>query len=259
VREMTAGAPELHGTQQRHGAAPLRAAWCRGAERARAARGARAFAAGTFVRLGSVRDRHHLDAACSTSSATAAGCDRKIEWLPATSTVVAPARSAIERWAGGGIIRSSVATRYQLGLLCHAGSLIVPLRASTSAASARRPIRAADSGQPHRSAGCRGSIRAIHDDLQEAYLRTPLYFPFVFSSSRPLRAFQGYLTKFPADALGQTAAEGCPVAGRAPGCPFSTIQLSSVEASTLSVSGSRTVATTRKSLRQICWLSSTCT
>jgi hypothetical protein len=35
------------------------------------------------------------------------------------------------RWAGGGIIRSSVATRYQLGLLRQAGSVIVPLRAST--------------------------------------------------------------------------------------------------------------------------------
>src|SRR5258706_14564530 len=34
-------------------------------------------------------------------------------------------------WAAGGIILSSVATRYQLGLLFHAGSLIVPLRAST--------------------------------------------------------------------------------------------------------------------------------
>src|SRR3954466_6932753 len=34
-------------------------------------------------------------------------------------------------WAGGGIILSSVATRYQLGLVFHAGSLIVPLKAST--------------------------------------------------------------------------------------------------------------------------------
>ena len=37
----------------------------------------------------------------------------------------------LSRWAGGGIIRSSVETRYQLGLLRHAGSLMVPLRAST--------------------------------------------------------------------------------------------------------------------------------
>ena len=45
-------------------------------------------------------------------------------WLPATSVTVAPARSAMARWAGGGIIRSSVATRYQLGLARQAGSVI---------------------------------------------------------------------------------------------------------------------------------------
>src|SRR2546426_10743925 len=37
----------------------------------------------------------------------------------------------MKRWAGGGIILSSVATRYQLGLVFHAGSLIVPPSAST--------------------------------------------------------------------------------------------------------------------------------
>src|SRR6266545_3658554 len=83
------------------------------------------------------------DAACSMSPATAAGCDRKIEWLPATSTMVAPARSAIERWAGGGIIRSSVATKYQVGLLRHAGSLIVPLRASTPHGTCESAMNAA--------------------------------------------------------------------------------------------------------------------
>ena len=45
-------------------------------------------------------------------------------WLPLASTTVEPARSDIARWAGGGIIRSSVATRYQLGLIRHAGSVI---------------------------------------------------------------------------------------------------------------------------------------
>src|SRR6266851_4920465 len=52
-------------------------------------------------------------------------------WLPATSTTVEPARWDMKRWAGGGIILSSVATRYQLGLVFHAGSLIVPLGAPT--------------------------------------------------------------------------------------------------------------------------------
>ena len=44
----------------------------------------------------------------------------------ATSTTVEPARFDITRWAAGGIILSSVATRYQLGLVFHAGSVIVP-------------------------------------------------------------------------------------------------------------------------------------
>src|SRR5467141_1183301 len=35
------------------------------------------------------------------------------------------------RWAGGGIILSSVDTRYQLGLVLHAGSVIVPASAPT--------------------------------------------------------------------------------------------------------------------------------
>src|SRR5438876_11430970 len=50
-------------------------------------------------------------------------------WLPLTSTTVAPARLDIARWASGGIIVSSVVTRYQLGLVLHAGSLIAPLMA----------------------------------------------------------------------------------------------------------------------------------
>src|SRR2546425_13340002 len=37
----------------------------------------------------------------------------------------------MRRCAGGGIIRSSAATKYQLGLVFQAGSVIVPLSAST--------------------------------------------------------------------------------------------------------------------------------
>ena len=70
-------------------------------------------------------------AACLMRAATAADCDTYIAWLPLTSTTTEPARLAIARWASGGIILSSVATRYQLGLTLHAGSLIVPLRAPT--------------------------------------------------------------------------------------------------------------------------------
>src|SRR2546422_8698673 len=50
-------------------------------------------------------------------------------WLPLTSTTVEPARLDMARWASGGIILSSVVTRYQLGLVLHAGSLIAPLMA----------------------------------------------------------------------------------------------------------------------------------
>src|SRR4029450_2632208 len=70
-------------------------------------------------------------AAFSMSDATACGCDTYTAWLPFTSTTVAPARLDIARWASGGIILSSVATRYQLGFVLHAGWLMVPLSAST--------------------------------------------------------------------------------------------------------------------------------
>jgi hypothetical protein len=40
-------------------------------------------------------------------------------------------------------------------------------------------------------------IAAVFDALHAAHPRTPIYPPFVLSDRRPLRAFQGYLTKFP--------------------------------------------------------------
>src|ERR1700704_974214 len=69
-------------------------------------------------------------AAFSISAATAFGCDTYTAWLPLTSMTVEPACLAIVRWASGGIILSSVVTRYQLGFVFHAGSLILPLSAS---------------------------------------------------------------------------------------------------------------------------------
>ena len=39
-----------------------------------------------------------------------------MEWLPGTSVTVGPARPDMVRCAGGGIIRSSVEIKYQLGL-----------------------------------------------------------------------------------------------------------------------------------------------
>src|SRR5712691_8235280 len=49
----------------------------------------------------------------------------------------------MRRWAAGGIILSSLATRYQLGFLFHAGSLIVPLSASTPHGTCESAMKAA--------------------------------------------------------------------------------------------------------------------
>src|SRR5260370_39391362 len=51
-------------------------------------------------------------------------------WLPPTSLTVEPARRDINCCAGGGIILSSVTSRYQLDLVFHAGVVTAPLRAS---------------------------------------------------------------------------------------------------------------------------------
>src|SRR2546426_8235170 len=67
-------------------------------------------------------------------------------WLPLTSTTVAPARLDIARWASGGIILSSVVTRYQLGLVLHADSLIAPLMAPMPHGTWESAINAAFSG-----------------------------------------------------------------------------------------------------------------
>src|SRR6202521_4371633 len=94
-------------------------------------------------------------------------------WLPLTSTTVEPARLDMAGWASGGIILSSVAIRYQLGLALHAGSLIAPLMApmphgtwesamnvafsaSTSAAKEAGNFALSRNKKP----SCRGSIRS---------------------------------------------------------------------------------------------------
>src|SRR6059036_1854138 len=67
-------------------------------------------------------------------------------WLPLTSTIVAFARLAIARLAAAGIIWSSVTTRYQLGLVRHAGALIVPLMAPRPHGTCESAMNAALSG-----------------------------------------------------------------------------------------------------------------
>src|SRR5438876_4266992 len=84
-------------------------------------------------------------AAVSMSDATACGCDTYTEWLALTSTTVEPARLDIARWASGGIILSSVVTRYQLFFIFHAGSLIVPPSASTPHGTWESAMNAASS------------------------------------------------------------------------------------------------------------------
>src|SRR5208282_1910417 len=64
-------------------------------------------------------------------------------WLPFTSTTAEPARLAMTRCAAGGIILSSVTTKYQLGLAFQAGSLIVPLMAPTPHGTCESAMNAA--------------------------------------------------------------------------------------------------------------------
>ena len=45
------------------------------------------------------------------------------------------------------------------------------------------------------------AIRVIHDRLKDRYPGRPLYFPFQLSSRRPVRAFQGYIAKWPRELL----------------------------------------------------------
>src|SRR6266481_2444407 len=72
-----------------------------------------------------------------------------------TSTIIAPARFAICRWASGGIILSSVVSRYQLGFAFHAGSLTVPFSAFTPHGTCESAMNAAFSGltSPAKNAG----------------------------------------------------------------------------------------------------------
>src|SRR6266446_6007883 len=97
-------------------------------------------------------------------------------WLPLTSTIVAFARLAIARWAATGIIWSSVTTRYQLGLVLHAGSLIAPLRAANPHGTWESAMNAAVSGSTsaaneERNFACRGTDN--HPAAAESAAREP--------------------------------------------------------------------------------------
>src|SRR5712691_7470874 len=64
-------------------------------------------------------------------------------WLPGTSVTVAPARVDMKRCAGGGIILSSVATRYQLGFVFQAGTSTAPLSAASPHGTCESAMNAA--------------------------------------------------------------------------------------------------------------------
>src|SRR5258705_3478883 len=68
---------------------------------------------------------------------------------------VEPARFDIARCASGGIILSSVVTKYQLGFVFQAGSLILPCSASTPHGTWESAMKAASSGStsPAKEAG----------------------------------------------------------------------------------------------------------
>src|SRR3954466_6390858 len=59
--------------------------------------------------------------ACRTSWVAASGWDTNETCEAGTSTIVAFARSAMNRWSAGGIALSWVPSRYQHGSVCHAG------------------------------------------------------------------------------------------------------------------------------------------
>ena len=61
-------------------------------------------------------------------SATLSGCDTMGTWLLARVSVVAFIRLAESLSTAGGIVRSSEATMYQEGFVCHAAVLILSLK-----------------------------------------------------------------------------------------------------------------------------------
>src|ERR671911_3132233 len=71
--------------------------------------------------------------ACRMSWVAASGWDRNETCEAATSTIVALARSAMNRWSAGGIALSWVPSRYQHGSVFHAGG---PDGAAAKAAAA---------------------------------------------------------------------------------------------------------------------------
>src|SRR5215831_20082708 len=92
--------------------------------------------------------------------ATACGCDTYTAWLPLASTTVEPARLDIARCASGGIILSSVDTRYQLGFVLHAGTDTTPLSASRPHGTCESAMNAAASALTSAANDARNFVRS---------------------------------------------------------------------------------------------------
>ena len=65
-----------------------------------------------------------LDAAATIASIVACGWETIETWDAATSVIVEPARSAMERCVSAGMTRSSVPTTAQLGMDFHAAASV---------------------------------------------------------------------------------------------------------------------------------------
>src|SRR5437773_12557799 len=78
---------------------------------------------------------------------------------------VEPARLDMERCASGGIILSSVETRYQLGFVFHAGSGSAPLRASRPHGTCESAMNDAAAGL---SASSSSSVSFRHPGIEVA-------------------------------------------------------------------------------------------
>src|SRR5262249_44803195 len=74
--------------------------------------------------------RHDLSphlAASTIRFAIVSGCDISETWLALPSIVLAPIRFAMKRWRSGLMVRSRVATGYQLGFVRHAERVVSPV------------------------------------------------------------------------------------------------------------------------------------
>src|SRR5258705_11964104 len=104
------------------------------------------------------------------------------------------------RWASGGIILSSVVSRYQLGLVLHAGSLIAPLMAPMPHGTWESAMNAAFSGSTsaakeagnfalsrNKKPSCGGSIGGTGAPGGGAFISDPTDWPLSWAKAAVIR------------------------------------------------------------------------